>query len=255
MFNIENSLPTWKIGDHQTNSVRVFSPFTFADDGQTISFVVFFPKPNCFYISDLGAHASLAYDLGSDFSKKNLDELYEQSCNEYAYFNDSEIVAEGDINMLEQALNESLLLAISLSTNYTRWFPKVNAQKFQSTVYNTLCKTFGREKVKKQCLGKGASGNEIKFSFGITRNDSRLSFVEISAATNKKEANWKEVYQIYGKFADNKELDNRQPRLSLIEKDVMNEDYQKASTLLTGVCNVTRFDPSNAEEILIAVNQ
>ena len=75
------TLTTWQVIQAGENAVRIASPFTYGDDGACITFSIFQPSPNSFFLSDDGASIMQAAIFGTEMDKKS----YYRSTKQQAY--------------------------------------------------------------------------------------------------------------------------------------------------------------------------
>jgi hypothetical protein len=214
-------------------SVRAVSPFGLSDGGQHIGFYIGCPTPGTFFLTDACETAIFAEQLGVVLSKARLDLLNRTPGVSRARFEaDWSIEATGSLPELQGALWDAAKLALALSFRTDHWRPKFAEAKFRSTVLAELRAQFGVQRVLEQVRVRGASGHEIAFPIGVTRDDGAMIFVQPIALDNGK-LNWPAVYEAQGKLFDLKAASDIENRLTVIEEGAAADEFSRAVNFLS----------------------
>ena len=236
LSNHLQTLTTWQVIQAGENAVRIASPFTYGDDGACITFSIFQPSPDSFFLSDDGASIMQAAIFGAEMDKKKLLSLNQTAGVHYAHFAENgEIQASGSWQVLQFALFDAAKLALALSFRLPKWLPKFNQMRFRSLVESTLRRDIPAQNIVKDYKTTGISGHQLVFPFALTTPERNVLIEPIALKDGK--IDWASVYQAHGKFSDLKRLDTHNKRLAILEGDETSE-YGAAATVLGDSCHV-----------------
>lgn len=223
----------WSCVPAGETSVRAVSPFGLTEGGQHIAFYVGCPTPETFFLTDAGETAAFAEQTGVVPGKARLAALNRTPGATRARFEaDSSIEATGALHELQGALWDAAKLALALSFKTEKWRPKFGDAKFRAVVLAELRAQLGAERVLEQVRVRGASGHEIEFPIGITRQDGAMLFVQPIALDHGK-LDWQTVYEAQGKLFDVKAASDVENRLTVIEEGASAEDFSRAVNFLS----------------------
>ena len=241
------TLTTWQVIQAGENAVRIASPFTYGDDGACITFSIFQPSPNSFFLSDDGASIMQAAIFGTEMDKKKLLSLNQTAGVHYAQFAENgEIQASGSWQVLQFALFDAAKLALALSFRLPKWLPKFNQMRFRNLVESTLRRDIPAQNIVKDYKTTGISGHQLVFPFALTTPERNVLIEPIALKDGK--IDWASVYQAHGKFSDLKRLDTHNKRLAILEGDETSE-YGAAATVLGDSCHVRTLNTTESWQL------
>ena len=220
---------------------RVWSPFTFGNDGHTIA--VYVQKgPKGYIVSDDAAAAMHASSIGIRLSKKRMRQLRTMMGNRV------ELSEGGKISVIctEADLSDSISAvvgaAMAVSHAEPMWVPTEADEKFIQKVEAVLIDEIGYEGFKRDYLVRGASGHEIAVPFAIETIGNGPTYIQPVGSRNDS-VYWNAVYQGMGRMTDIKEADNRDgSRVVILEEVDDKAEMAMAINILTIAAKVVPFE-------------
>lgn len=212
-----SKLTQWTCAPAGKASVRVISPISFGDSGNSIAFYLAQPSAGTFYLTDACEAAIQAEQLGIALHKSRLEALNDTPGVTLAHFSpDWSIEASGPIESVQTGLWDAVKLALALSNKSNRWRPRYEQAKFSAMILRELQAQLGADRVIQQARVQGASGHTIEFPAAIKSGNGPLIYVQPVALDNRR-VSWPSIYEFHGKLFDLKIASQVENRVSIIE--------------------------------------
>ena len=158
----------WECLNSGKNAVRAIAPFSFAIDGQYISFYVAQRNDNKFFITDAGNTAMLLSSHGIEITLKKIQGVINRSDISTVSISPSgEIVGECDAEDLGFFLWDAALLAYRISIEAQAWRPKLDQIRFTQLTKEIITTKVGNTRIITKANTKGISGHVIEFPFAV----------------------------------------------------------------------------------------
>jgi len=224
----------WTVLPAGERAVRAIAPTTLGLDGQHAAFFIAYPDDATFHLTDAGESAMHAAAFGIDLGPKRIDILNETPGVSLAHFDKSgAIVAAGPREQLQDAVWDSMKLAMALSFQCAKWMPRFSQLRFRARVGRALAEGVGANRMVKGARAKGSSGHTADFAFAVrAAGSTALTYIEPIALKAGKKMDWTHVYQTHGKMSDVKMADARNSRMVILEDGAPAEEFRKAVAIL-----------------------
>lgn len=222
------------------DTLRVWSPFTHANDGEIIGLYVEKLRDGYRVTDNAEAfmHASM---MGIKLSDRRFDAVRRAS-------GDVEISNGGVISTFvdEQGLKEGFasVLNASMAVSHfeTLWIPRIKSESFSKAVGDILEMELGN-KLKRDVGVTGASGHQLSLPLAIIQTNA-ITYVQPIAASAEETIEWTNVYSGFGKMMDLKNAGAS--RIVVLEDAANDSEFPKAQTLLGMSATVVKY--SNLRE-------
>lgn len=230
----------WICTPNGNNSVRVTAPFTFANDGQHISFHVAFNKDGDFIITDTGDTAMLLSSIGADVTSRKLTGVANRFDSDFVKINKSgEIRAAGKKEDLKIALWDAAMLAYRVSIESQSWMPKLNQIQFKQFVETLIKKSVGEQRLVYNPKTIGVSGHTIEFPFAVrAASNDFLFYIEPLPVNEYGDLDWNNVHRLYGKLSDEKGSESNNKRVVVIDDGISQKELGNAANILAQVASI-----------------
>ncbi|MBC7437677.1 MAG: DUF1828 domain-containing protein [Bdellovibrionales bacterium] len=221
------------------DTLRIWSPFTYGDDGERIGLYV--EKTSQGYrITDNCESLMHASAMGISLTDNKVNALRKAVHFPACVSRGGEIaafVAEEDIS---KGVALVLSAAMAVSHFESQWQPRVRSDSFTKTVGAILTAAFG-DRVVRNIPVLGASGHQIELPLGI-RYPSSMMYVQPISTDNENKVDWKSVYAGFGKMIDLKQAGaDDASRVVVLEEAANESDMNKAISLLAEGAAVVAF--------------
>lgn len=218
---------------------RVFSPFSYGEDGQLIGLYVEELQTG-YRVTDACESFMHASAMGLSITETRMSAVRKSIGIGAQVSGDGEIsafVAKEDLRSgLIAVMNGSL--AVSLSEAH--WKPRRRNETFLESVTLTLESRLGN-RVMRGVNVLGASGHQIEIPLAI-QLPTEMIYVEPVAAAEDDEVNWKNVYSSFGRMMDLKKANIEGTSRLIVLEDASNEQqFQYALNLLHETSKVIQF--------------
>ena len=220
-------------------TLRIWSPFTYGNDGQHIGLYV--EKTNTGYrVTDNCESLMHASSMGINLTQNKINAVNKSVGFEVLISDGGEIatlVNEVDIG---RGVASVLNAALSVSHFESIWGPRAKSESFAKIVATVLEESLG-SKVLKNVTVTGASGHQLELPLAI-KAGLTLIYVQPIAATEEDGVDWKNVYAGYGRMTDLKNAEIEDTSRMIVLEDAANDDeMQKASMLLSASASIVRY--------------
>ena len=227
--------------DLGNDTLRVWSPFTYGNDGERIGFYV--EKTTTGYVVTDNCEALMHADcMGINLTKGRIDALRNVTHFEPGLISDSgELIKFVSEDKLDVGMVSVLNAAIAVSHFEKQWRPRRKQESFVNSVAAILEESFGN-RVQRKVTAIGASGHQLELPIGI-RFDDQLTFVQPIATDENNAVDWKNVYASFGRMSDLKSAGSIEiGRLVVVEEAANDEDMKRAVSLLSTTAPVLYFN-------------
>lgn len=226
--------------DLGNDTLRVWSPFTYGNDGTRIGFYI--EKTTTGYVVTDNCEALMHADcMGINLTKGRIDSL-----RNVTHFEPGLISEEGELikfvseDKLREGMVSVLNAAIAVSHFEKQWKPRRKQESFVNAVAAVLEERFG-PRVQRKVTAIGASGHQLELPIGI-RFDDQLTFVQPIATDESNTIDWKNVYASFGRMSDLKNAGFSEiGRLIVLEEAANDDDMKRAVSLLATTAPVVYF--------------
>jgi hypothetical protein len=219
--------------------LRVWSPFTYGNDGERIGFYVE-QTPNGYVVTDNCEALMHADCMGINLTKGRMESLRNVTHFEPGLISErGELVKFVSADRLADGMVSVLNAAIAVSHFERQWRPRRKQESFVNEVATVLEEKFGG-RVERKVTAIGASGHQLELPLGI-RFDDQLTFIQPIAADENEAVDWKNVYASFGRMSDLRNADSGIGRLIVLEDAANDEEMRKAVSLLSTAAPVVYF--------------
>lgn len=180
-------------------ALRVWSPFTYAGDGERIGFYVEETRTG-YRVTDNCEAMMQATATGMNVTPGRINAIRKAAGAEGCLSEGGEIekfVSEADIGLGMAAV---LNTALAVSHIRTQWTPRFRAESFARDVEVVLEATLAGGVLKKLSV-TGASGHQLEFPLAV-RDGLQLIYVQPVPATDDDTVDWRRVYEGWGRMTD-----------------------------------------------------
>lgn len=226
--------------DLGSETLRVWSPFTYGNDGERIGFYV--EKMPAGYVVTDNCEALMHADcMGINLTKGRLDQIRATNSFDPALLSENgaliKFVSE---DQLQEGMVSVLNAAIAVSHFETQWRPRKKQESFVSSVATVLDERFGN-RLQRKVTTTGASGHQLELPLGIRFAD-KLTLVQPIAADEGGGVDWKNIYASYGRMSDIKNAGADDiGRLIVLEDAANDAEMKKAVGLLSTASPIVYF--------------
>src|SRR5690242_5296169 len=149
------------------NTLRVWSPFTYGDDGEQVGVYVE-QLASGYRVSDNAEAVMHASSMGINISRRRLGALRSIAGSNVTIADGGEITSVADANGIPDAVASVLNAALGVSHLESLWRPRTrNASEFVRRVGTVLEDSLGASRIRKNVAVVGASGHQIEIPFVI----------------------------------------------------------------------------------------
>ncbi|RSE60376.1 DUF1828 domain-containing protein [Alcaligenes faecalis] len=236
----------WECRPVGENALQVHSPAVFANDGEHLSFFILSESDSRFFLTDAHATVDNLTSRGARLTPSRLKSLQSLPSPGFAQITqDWEITASGSMSDLPRAVWEATSIAMQLASKCGSWQPRSNQERFSTKIQKETVQLVGKDRVVPKFKIDGASGHQLEFPFGISRNGFTEAVQPIGLGENNQ-TDWGFVYQCFGKFSDLKDRsgENINNRLIIMEA-ADTEDWRQAASLLSSSARVIPYRGSS----------
>jgi hypothetical protein len=224
------------IGD---GTLRVWSPFTYANDGERIGLYVE-KLASGYRVTDACESLMHASSMGISLTANKVNAVRRSTGYGVEISNGGEIaafVSEADIGRgVASVLNASL----AVSHLEGHWAPRAKADSFTKMVTAVLETVLG-DRVTKNVTVTGASGHQLELPLSV-RLATTTVYVQPIATTEENKVDWKNVYAGYGRMIDLKNAALESSSRVVVLEDAANDDEMlKAVGLLADTASVVNY--------------
>lgn len=219
------------------NLLRVWSPFTYGDDGEEVG--VYVEKlSDGFVVSDNAEAMMHAASMGISLSKNRLATLRNVAGHSVTIADGGEITAAASAESVPDAVATVIGAALGVGHLEAVWRPRHrNAQDFVRQVGDVLDSVVGKSRVSRDVKVTGASGHQIEIPFVIADE----IYVQPVAYGDGK-VQWDNVYRGLGKMIDLKNAGASDRSRIIVVEDASNDaEIANAVSLLSITANVVQF--------------
>jgi len=221
------------------NTIRVWSPFTYGEDGEQIGLYV--EKHSDGYVVSDNAEAIMhASSMGVNVSKKRMETLRRMAGHLVNIADGGEITAAASAESVPDAVVSVLSAAMGVGHLEAMWRPRQrNAADFVRQVGEVLDKVVGAPKISRNVSLVGASGHQIEIPFVIV-SDPEIYVQPVAYGDERVE--WDNVYRGLGKMIDLKNAGASDGSRVIVMEDAANDvEIANAISLLSITANVVNF--------------
>lgn len=220
-------------------TLRILSPFTFANDGEHIGLYVE-EIPTGYRITDACESLMHASAMGASITLNRLNALRKSIGYSVDISVDGEISAFTHKEGLSAALAAVLNGSLAASHLEPHWLPRHRSESFVESVSSLLERSLG-ERVLRGVEVKGASGHQLEIPLAV-RLSEELVYVQPVATTEENTVDWKNVYASYGRMTDLKNAGIEGTSRLIVMEDASNDDQFKfALRILTEASSVVTY--------------
>lgn len=220
-------------------ALRVWSPFTYNNDGEHIGLYVQ-EIPSGYCVTDGCESLMHASSMGINITANRLDAV-RRSIGYVASLSDAgEIAAIVPKEDIGRAMAAVLNGSLAVSHLESHWAPKFKADSFVKVVTSVLEASFG-ERVLKNVPAMGASGHQLELPLAV-RLENELVYVQPVASSEDNKVDWRNVYLAYGRMIDlkNASIPNTS-RLIVVEEASNDPEMDNVVRLLTETSPLVKF--------------
>lgn len=229
----------FKCAEVSENMIRVWSPFTYGNDGEIVGFYVETTGTDKYRVTDGAESLRHASSLGINLGRNRLDALRAIAGPRALVSSGGEISATADQSSLTEAIAAVLNAALAVSHLEFRWLPRASYETFTAEVGERLESALAG-RVKKNVTVTGASGHQIEIPFAVIAQD-RDTYVQ-PVGYGDGRVKWDTVYRAFGKMVDLKNVDAAQDqRVIVVDDRNTHEDLGQSITFLSESATVVRY--------------
>lgn len=230
---------SWDCRPVGENALQVHPPAVFADDGEHLSFLLLSESDDRFFLTDAHATVDNLTSRGARLSTNRLRTIQLLPRPGFAQITqDWEITASGPMKDLPRAIWEATSIAMQLASKCVSWQPRSHQERFSTKIQKETAQLVGKNRVVTKFKIEGASGHQLEFPFGISR-DSYVEAVQPIGLGEERQTDWGFVYQCFGKFSDLKERSSADVHNRLVVMEQADtEDWRQAASLLASAARV-----------------
>jgi|SRR5581483_685073 len=219
------------------NLLRVWSPFTYGDDGEEVGVYVEKLRDG-FVVSDNAEAMMHAASMGISLSKKRLATLRNIAGHAVTIAEGGEITAAVSAESVPDAVAAVIGAAMGVGHLEAVWRPRHrNAADFIRQVGEVLDKTVGDSRVARNVTVTGASGHQIEIPFVVA---GEIYVQPVAYGDGRVE--WDNVYRGLGKMIDLKNAGASDKSRIIVMEDAANDaEIANAVSLLSITANVIQF--------------
>jgi hypothetical protein len=229
------------IGAH---TLRVWSPFTYAGDGEHIA--VYVEEGEGEYRVTDNAEAALHVASRGVNLKNRLHVVRKIAGNDVTVSDGGEITSTSAPTNVAAAVTGVINTAMSIGHLGTVWAPRQKSVDFTKRVGEVLVAKLGESRIEKNVTLAGASGHQIEIPFVVQAD---LPIYVQPVAYGDHRVNWDNVYRGLGKMIDLKNAGAADSSRVVVLEDVSSapgdEDIASATALLSITASVVRFSKLN----------
>lgn len=213
------------------DTLRVWSPFTYAGDGERIAFYVE-KNRNGYRVTDNCEAMMQASAAGINFSDGRLNAIRKATGWDGCVSDGGEIstfVSESDI---ARGMAAVLNAALAVSHFRTQWGPRIRMESFAKDVEDVLETTLADSVLRKSTI-TGASGHQLEFPLAVMHG-AELIYVQPIAVTDEDTVDWRRVYEAWGRMTDLKNAHIAgAERLVVLQEAANDSEMKNAITVLS----------------------
>lgn len=221
------------------DTLRIWSPFTYGDDGDVIALYVE-KMPQGYRVTDNCESLMHASAMGISLTTAKLEAVRGASTHPECLTDGGEIVAYVDDKDVGVGVARVLNTSLAVSHFESRWKPRIKSDTFTKTVGNILEESFGSRLLRNVTV-TGASGHQLELPLALQTANNIVYLQPISTNTENK-IDWKSIYAGFGRMADLKQAGIPEDSRVIILEEAINQDEMKSAfTLLNDSANVVQF--------------
>lgn len=181
------------------DTLRVWSPFTYAGDGERIGFYV--EKTNGGYrVTDNCEALMHASSTGLRVTSARLRAIQRAIGSEYLISDEGEIETFVSDDGLPMAMASVLNAALAVSHVRAQWSTRVRSDSFVRDVEDILMLHLPDRVLRKQSV-IGASSHQIEFPLAV-KDGQETIYIQPIGATDDDKVDWPNVYESWGRLTD-----------------------------------------------------
>lgn len=220
-------------------TLRIWSPFTYGNDGQRIGLYV--EKTATGYrVTDNCEALRHASSMGINLTANKINAVRRSVGFEALVSDGGEISAYVTEEKIGQGVASVLNATLAVSHLEGHWAPKARADSFTKTVADVLESVLG-ERVARNVTVTGASGHQLELPLAV-RLDSLTVYVQPIASTEQNTVDWKNVYAGWGRMTDlkNAALPDA-TRMFVLEEASNDGEMTKAMSVLAEAASIVQY--------------
>jgi len=221
------------------NTLRLWSPFTYGNDGQVIGLFIESVSGG-FHITDNAESLMHAASMGIQISKSKLESL-RRACGDFVNVSDGgEISIFVDKEQITEGVASVLNAAMAVSHFEFFWTPRNKTESFTTLVANTLEDQLGGRLHRKVSVS-GASGHQIEIPMAIQTTEN-YTYIQTVSSSDENHVDWQSVYAGFGKMMDLKNAGAvDESRIVVIDDSSNDIEVPKAISYLANCASVVRY--------------
>ncbi|MBA3774796.1 MAG: DUF1828 domain-containing protein [Ramlibacter sp.] len=225
--------------DLGADTLRVWSPFSYGNDGERIGLYVE-KQRNGYRVTDNCEALMHASSMGVSLSENKVNAVRRATGFGVSISDGGEITAFVSEDDLGQGLASVLNASLAVSHLEGQWSPRARASSFANRVAGVLENSLG-EKLLRNVTVTGASGHQLEFLLAV-QSRAGLTYVQPIAATEDNTVDWKNVYAGWGRLTDLKKAKIAgTSRVAVIEEAVNDAEMDNATAILADTASVVNF--------------
>ncbi len=219
--------------------LRVWSPFTYGNDGEVVGFYVEETAHARYRVTDGAESLRHAASMGVNLSRSRVGTLQEIAGDTAHISSGGEISATADESSLAAAIAAVLNAALAVSHMELRWMPRSPYETFTAEVGERLERDLP-DRVKRNVVVTGGSGHQIEIPFAVSSGN-RDTYIQ-PVAYGDGRVNWDNVYRAFGKMVDLRSVNaTDDQRIVVVDDRDAQEDLSQSITFLSASAGVVRY--------------